>query len=134
MANLVVTKTIHGSCKMYELVLPFPPSSNTYYRRSKHSTYMSAKGRQFSKDVSAILKQLMLDNESLSERLSVTLELSAPTKRKFDIDNRAKGTLDALQKAGLFIDDEQIDRLLIKRLPVDQEKKGYCVVKIDVIT
>ena len=117
----------------YLITIPFPPSSNTYYRRSKHSTYMSAKGRHFSKNVSAILKQLMLDNEGLSKRLSVTLELSAPTKRQYDIDNRIKATLDALQKAGLFIDDEQIDRLLIKRLPVDIEKKGYCIVKIEVI-
>lgn len=117
----------------YLITIPFPPSVNTYYRRSQYSTYMSKKGREFSKDVATLLKDKMLDQELISSRLSVTLELSAPNRRKYDIDNRIKAALDALQKGGLFVDDEQIDRLVTSRLEIDENKKGYCNVKIELI-
>ena len=48
-------------------------------------------------------------------RLSVNVMLHAPNRRKFDIDNRIKPLLDAMQFAGVYPDDEAIDHLTIKR-------------------
>lgn len=48
-------------------------------------------------------------------RISVALSVFPPDKRRRDIDNLAKISLDSLQKAGLFHDDSQIDYLSIER-------------------
>lgn len=68
----------------------------------------------------------------LKGRLAVHIELIAPTRRKFDIDNRIKSALDALMHAGVFIDDEQIDELRVKRLHV--EAPGACDVTVTELT
>lgn len=54
----------------------------------------------------------------LTGRLGVRLELCPPTRRPFDIDNRTKSVLDLLQKAGVLLDDAQIDELTILRRDV----------------
>jgi crossover junction endodeoxyribonuclease RusA len=46
--------------------------------------------------------------------------LYAPDKRARDLDNALKATLDALQKAGCFESDAQIDDLRIVRAGVDK--------------
>lgn len=110
---------------MVSYTLPFPPSVNTYYRRGARSTYMSKQGIAFKKAVAEIV---CADPQKIEGRLSVFISLSSPSRRKFDIDNRIKACLDALQDAGVFDDDEQIDRLGVCRLDVD--KPGFCKVVI----
>lgn len=48
-------------------------------------------------------------------RLKMTLLVCAPDKRKRDLDNVCKATLDALQHSGVFEDDSQIDELRVVR-------------------
>lgn len=45
----------------------------------------------------------------------MTITANAPDLRKRDLDNLLKQTLDALQHAGIFKDDGQIDQILIRR-------------------
>ena len=61
-------------------------------------------------------------------RLSVSVILNAPTQRKYDIDNRAKSLLDSLEYAGIYLNDEQVDCLTIRRGEV--QKGGSAVVVI----
>jgi crossover junction endodeoxyribonuclease RusA len=114
---------------MITLHLPFPPSVNTYYRRSKHSTYLSQKGRDYKQKVAEVVSTHypLLEN-AMAGRLSVFLSLFPPTHRSMDIDNRVKATLDALQDAGVFEDDEQIDELHVVRREV--VKGGRCMVVV----
>lgn len=115
------------------LKLPFSPSVNTYYRKFNNRMVMSPKGREFKKTVKQII-----DDQELSgsfgpdDRLKVEIDLSAPTRRKYDIDNRIKAVLDSLQDSGVFEDDEQIDCLVVNRKPITQ-REGYAIVKIEVI-
>lgn len=114
----------------YKLTLPWAPSVNTYYRRSGHTIHMSVKGRKFKEAVKAQLIGERLHKEGITERLRIRIELCPPNLRKFDIDNRVKPILDALQAGGLFVDDEQIDHISIKRGAIDGDKQGYCVVQL----
>ena len=53
--------------------------------------------------------------------------------RRRDLDNIVKGLQDVLTEAKIFIDDCQIDELLVKRAEIDKDKKGYVIVLIDEI-
>jgi Holliday junction resolvase RusA-like endonuclease len=86
---------------------------------------MSKGGREFKKQVADIVSY---HGGRIEGRLSVFIALSCPTKRAYDIDGRIKATLDALQDAGVFDDDEHVDRLEVIRQPVS--KGGYCRVVI----
>lgn len=111
------------------LSLPFPPSVNTYYRRGQHATYLSQKGRDYKAKISDLVSEYRPAIENALEgRLSVFVAISSPTKRQYDIDNRIKPLFDALQHAGVFNDDEQVDYFAVLRHP--PSNGGYCNVVI----
>jgi crossover junction endodeoxyribonuclease RusA len=119
-----------------EFELPFPPSSNTYYRSVRMGqscrVLLSKRGREYKEEVKKIMfyqrKKFGLPAEG---RLSVSVRLHAPNRRKYDIDNRIKALSDALQFAEVFADDEAIDRLLVTRNGII--KGGLAVVTIEEI-
>lgn len=101
------------------LRLPFPPSVNTYWRNIKGRTLLSAKGRKYAKDVVDALWQHKAKHGAIetfgSSRLRMEITLYPKDNRRRDVDNFAKAVLDSLQKAGVYIDDSQIDDLHIMR-------------------
>ena len=113
---------------MISLTLPWPPSTNTVWRNVAGRVLLSRKGRQFRKDVAALVAE-QWGGEPLAERLAVKVTLMAPDRRKRDIDNHGgKALLDAITHAGVWLDDEQIDRLTIVR--GENTKGGGCRVEI----
>ena len=108
--NLALVKDV-----FYEFEVPFPPSVNGLYRVFKGRTIVSKQCREYKKTVIAIMEKLGLANQNIDDRLQVYLELHAPTKRKYDLDNRLKVLLDSLQASGFIVDDEQVDSLHVKR-------------------
>lgn len=120
----------------YTYRLPWPPSVNNYIRRTTNRSYMTKKGKEF-RDASVfeILGRSLHGDRPLSGftgRLAVHIELIAPDRRKRDIDNHVKPVLDAMQHAGVFEDDAQIDELRVKRLHV--ESPGCCDVTVTELT
>jgi Holliday junction resolvase RusA-like endonuclease len=75
--------------------------------------FPTAKAKAFRKEVWGIVKQQRMAVRT--ERLKVTLTLYPPTHAARDIDNYVKPALDAMQLAGCFGDDEQIDELHVVR-------------------
>ena len=110
------------------ITLPWPPTVN-------HMHINVIKGRIRSKGYIAFcgLVAHIVEREKIasmgSKRLSVAICLHGPNKRSFDIDNRVKPILDALQRAGVFDDDEQVDSLAVTRGAI--VKGGLCVVRIE---
>lgn len=103
---------------MPELILPFPPSTNTYWRSVPgKGVLISAKGREYRQAVERLRYQHGWGTFG-SERLSVEIEAWMPDKRRRDLDNMLKATLDALTHAGVWDDDSQIDDLRITRAPL----------------
>jgi crossover junction endodeoxyribonuclease RusA len=105
-----------------EMLLPFPPSVNVYYRHRAANgfvtTYISADGKAFRQAVRKLLDGAHSFGQA---RLRVAIVLSGPTKAKRDIANFLKGLDDTLQRddedgfAGVFDDDSQIDDYRVVR-------------------
>jgi crossover junction endodeoxyribonuclease RusA len=103
-----------GCDSMIELRLPYPPSVNQYYRKFRNTMVISERGRKFLKEVKLTVGAVTAQ----VGRLRVEIEVYPPDRRKRDIDNVCKATLDALAKAGVYQDDSQIDVLLVTRMGI----------------
>lgn len=118
---------------MIKLILPFPPSLNSYWRHvvinNSPRVLISRDGREYRRSV--LLRcnsQGVMDNPPLGGRLSVVITAYPPDRRKRDLDNLAKAALDALTAAGVWGDDSQIDDLRIIRGGV--ARGGRMVVEV----
>lgn len=103
------------------LVLPYPPSVNTYWRHVTKGplagcTLISERGRDYRRAVAETLLAARVASLGAT-RVRVEIEARMPDKRRRDLDNVPKAVLDALTHAGLWWDDEQIDDLRIWRSP-----------------
>lgn len=114
----------------YTIHLPFPPSVNTYWRRNRFGSgmYVSQRGQDYQQAVEAVVLDNWSEHFPLTGRLDVIIDLHPKTRRKFDIDNYAKATIDALMYARMFADDEQIDNLHLQRCEITE--KGSAIVYV----
>ena len=121
-----------------ELRLPFPPSANHYnaIRIIKNKSgklvpmhYRTKRAKAFYAEVHQTFNEggKWLPMEG---RIALSVELSPPTLRIVDISNCLKCIEDALQEAGAFINDAQIDLLSVRRLRKDPEGVGCADVVI----
>lgn len=119
------------------LKLPYPPSTNTYWRhpstgRLAGRHLISKKGREYRNTVGWLVRLHHAGRDPLSARLDVRIDLQPPDKRKRDLDNTLKALWDACTHGGLWEDDSQIDRLTVARLlPCQGGSVTMHVVEID---
>lgn len=106
---------------MISIELPWPPSVNHYYRRTSGRVFITAKGVAYRTAVSlsCIDYQHSFKKE---DRLSVTIYAYPPDNRRRDLDNILKCLLDSLEKAQVFVDDSQIDELIVRRMRPKHDK------------
>jgi crossover junction endodeoxyribonuclease RusA len=107
--------------------LPWPPSVNHMHISTGKARFRSKAYVAFCGLVANIVEREKIPAMG-AQRLTVSIWLFAPNRRKVDIDNRVKPILDALQRAGVYDDDEQIDEFHVYRAEI--AKLGYCVVNI----
>ena len=125
------TAKINPTTDRLRIVLPWPPTVN-------HSTgptasggrYLTAEHRAFRNEVS--LRVIAAGSPAFGPdaRLAVDIHLTPPDRRRFDVDNRLKSTIDALQQCGVYVNDEQIDELRVVRGDVVIPGEGSAVVTI----
>ena len=95
------------------MMLPYPPSVNHYWRRVGPRTLISREGRAFRKRVCALLG--CSGQPPRDGRLALCMDAFPPDHRRRDLDNIQKSVLDALEHAGVYADDSQIDLLITRR-------------------
>jgi crossover junction endodeoxyribonuclease RusA len=99
----------------YKFEIPLrPPSVNTYWRKWQNRMVISKNGREFKKQMTAILKNDFSEEKPLDGSLVLNLGLFFKDKRRRDIDNYCKGILDSMTGI-VFEDDSQIEELGIKK-------------------
>lgn len=113
------------------IVLPWPPTVN-------HSTVGNGRGgkvltdahRAFRAEVALRVVAAGSPRFADDVRLAVEITLVPPDGRRFDVDNRCKAVLDALQRALVIPDDSQVDDLRVTRGGVIIHGEGSAVVQI----
>ena len=103
--------------------LPYPPSLNHYWRHvmvgRRPATLISREGRAFRTRVCALLAADagggLIRKPPAGGRIALAMDAFPPDRRRRDLDNLIKATADALQHAGVYEDDSQIDLLAIRR-------------------
>lgn len=114
--------------KRYSIQLDFPPSTNTFYRRHGHVMHLSAQGKAYKDKVEKQLNRELRGIKPLTGRLRVYFGLSRYDNRSYDISNFIKCVEDSL-KGILYVDDSQVDRIIIDRLPVS--KSGFVEIVVE---
>lgn len=121
---------------MKPLVLPWPPSVNSYWRSivigGSPRVLISRAGRQYRVDVQAAVLERFGLLRPTRARLLVAIGAHPPDRRSRDLDNLCKGILDSLTHARVWEDDSQIDGLLIVRREV--AAPGRVEVRIERLT
>ena len=97
------------------LTLPYPPSVNHYWRRVGLHTLISREGRTFRRNVCALLGGGGMRKPPSCGRIALAMDAFPPDHRRRDLDNIQKPVLDALEHAGVYEDDSQIDLLVTRR-------------------
>jgi len=97
--------------KQNEIVLPWPPSVNRYWRTYQGRMLISQEGRAYREAVTALLMDRGV--APIKGKLVVEIEAWRPDNRVRDLDNLLKATLDSLTHAGIYNDDSQIVDLRI---------------------
>lgn len=108
----------------FEMILPLPPSVNAYWAKKVYKKFgqtkstvnvqLSDKARKFRADVISQVASLGRI-ATFKGRVKAELIIHARDRGVIDVDNFAKGTLDALTHARVYLDDGQIDEIIIKR-------------------
>lgn len=99
------------------MVLPWPPTVNSYWRSVGGRVLISRDGREYRQAISELAAAEAWPKFG-DARLSVSIEAWMPDKRRRDLDNLLKSLLDSLTHAGVWDDDSQIDGLAIWRAPL----------------
>ena len=121
----------------YKFEMPWPPTVNHYHqpvRMGKGVRIVKGQeAKQYAKDCEKWLRDLGLENEKIPEdkKLSMKLILHPPTLRKYDVDNRTKGIMDALSNSNFYADDSQVERLTIEK--GEKVKDGMVEVFVSII-
>lgn len=99
---------------LYCLIEITPPSVNNYWIKGKNKTNrLSLRAKHFN----AVMKRF-INPCGYGGNVQVDIQFAPPDRKTRDIDNIVKPIFDSLSKCGLILDDKQVEKLTVERLPV----------------
>lgn len=106
--------------------LPFPPSVNHYWRHVSKgpragAVLISEEGRAYRTRCAQKVLEQRVQRHALTGKLAVDIQVYPPDRRRRDLDNLLKASLDAMKHCGLIADDKDIDDLHVKRGPPEAD-------------
>lgn len=115
---------------MIRLELPFPVSTNHYYRISGRQLRISREGKAFANQLWWMVRQQQPRLKMFEGPLRIHVDLFPPDLKRRDLDNYSgKALYDALQRAQVFKDDRQIRQSVNAwHEPVDDP---HCIVTLE---
>jgi crossover junction endodeoxyribonuclease RusA len=99
---------------LFNLALPYPPSANTIWRAVGGRVILSEKGRLYRCQIAFDVMSQLGRFRSISGPLALAVEVMPPDRRRRDLDNVLKATLDGLTHAKVWGDDSQVKRIEIE--------------------
>lgn len=96
--------------------LPWPPSVNAYWTRTKSGMRRSDAATTYLAEVLAAVNRNR--GRTITGRVGLRIKAYPPDCRVRDLDNTLKAICDALKVAHVYADDSQIDSLAIDRCQV----------------
>lgn len=111
------------------LDLPYPPSTNRYYRNVGFRTLISREGRAYRRHACALLGGNGPRKPPADGRIALAMDAFPPDRRRRDLDNLQKAVLDALAHGGVYADDSQVDLLVVRRR--EPVAGGKVVVRVE---
>ena len=106
-----------------------PPTANHLYRTARNSRrYKTAEGSRWQRDAAAIMAAAYKGGSPYSGDVTVDITFGTPDRRRWDLDNRLKALLDALQMGGILANDAQIKRLCVARINVSGQARTEIIV------
>lgn len=117
------------------VVVPLlPPTVNHMYcPDGRGGKILTVEAKAFRVCVGALVRTMVRETgwELPAGALQLTLLLTFGSRRRCDIDNRAKAALDALALA-LEFDDARVDEIVIRRVGVDP-RRPICEMRISAL-
>ena len=113
------------------LLLPFPPTLNHDVGVNGRRRYLTKEYKGFIEAVGWEWLQRRPRRWGQDGRFRVELALAYGSNRRWDVDDRVKPTLDALTRAGVWLDDSQVDEITVRRYAPDRENpRAYLRVSL----
>ena len=101
------------------LRLPYPPSVNHYWSHTRNGTFVRKEGVQYRAAVMATVLAEFGTPPHTSDRIGLSVDLVMPDARRRDLGNVLKALCDAMEHAGMYLDDSQIDELHVVRRHIE---------------
>lgn len=104
---------------MIQVILPIPPSVNTMYvPTARGGRRLTDTAKNWKREATQIVSRAHSFKKSYAGQVSVDIAIYPADRRQFDIDNKLKCLLDALEDGGLILDDNQVVSIkIVKKSP-----------------
>jgi crossover junction endodeoxyribonuclease RusA len=118
---------------MFACSFPWPPSLNHATRHTRgggHYKTIEAKRFRHAAKLIAHTERRRIQWPTTKARVAVRVDLYPPNRHAFDVDGKLKEILDALQDAGVFVNDRQVRDLRVVAHDDATEPNGRCMVRV----